>query len=139
MKIVGYTVCTSLPKPDFNQTDPKKGDYIKNKPDIDGLQTTIDSVSDLVGDKKVSEQIGTAIGELATVSTTGSFNDLLDKPESITNEEIDAICGMNIISSDDDFIDETTGIAYRLYVSNGKLMMEQAMSLDYATLDSAVL
>lgn len=31
-KIIGVTVGTQLPKPDFNQTDPTKGDYIKNKP-----------------------------------------------------------------------------------------------------------
>ena len=29
MKIIGATVGTSLPKPNFDQTDPKKGDYIK--------------------------------------------------------------------------------------------------------------
>lgn len=29
MKIIGYTVGTPLPKPSFDQTDPKKGDYIK--------------------------------------------------------------------------------------------------------------
>lgn len=29
MKIIGYTVGTSLPKPNFDQTDPKKGDYIR--------------------------------------------------------------------------------------------------------------
>lgn len=31
-KIIGVTVGTPLPKPDWLQTDPKKGDYIKNKP-----------------------------------------------------------------------------------------------------------
>ena len=29
MKIVGYTVGTPLPKPNFDQTDPRKGDFIK--------------------------------------------------------------------------------------------------------------
>ena len=29
MKIIGATVGTSLPKPNFDQTDPKKGDYIR--------------------------------------------------------------------------------------------------------------
>ena len=36
MKIIGNTVGTPLPKPDFKQTDPTKGDYIKNKPEITG-------------------------------------------------------------------------------------------------------
>lgn len=31
-KIIGVTVGTQLPKPNFKQTDPTKGDYIKNKP-----------------------------------------------------------------------------------------------------------
>ena len=56
-KIIGVTVGTTLPKPNFNQTDPTKGDYIKNKPDFDGLKDRVDAVSGLVGDKAVSEQI----------------------------------------------------------------------------------
>ena len=32
MKITGITVGTTLPKPNFDQTDPSKGDYIKNRP-----------------------------------------------------------------------------------------------------------
>ena len=44
--------------------------------------------------------------------------------EVITLEEIDTICGMTIISSDD-YIDKTTGISYRLYVDEGKLHMTE--------------
>jgi hypothetical protein len=44
MKIVGNTVGTTIPKPDWNQTDPSKGDYIKNKPSatdgVDGVTFT---------------------------------------------------------------------------------------------------
>lgn len=43
-KIIGVTVGTTLPKPDFNQTDSSKGDYIKNKPDFNGLNERIDSI-----------------------------------------------------------------------------------------------
>lgn len=39
-KIIGVTVGTTLPKPDFKQDDPSKGDYIKNKPKI----TTDDAI-----------------------------------------------------------------------------------------------
>lgn len=46
MKIVGYTVGTSLPKPDFKQTDPSKGDYIKNKPDFAGLKSKVDDIEE---------------------------------------------------------------------------------------------
>lgn len=34
-KIIGVTVGTTLPKPNFKQTDPTKGDYIKNKLNMD--------------------------------------------------------------------------------------------------------
>ena len=33
-KIVGITVGTTLPKPNWKQNDPTKGDYIKNKPSV---------------------------------------------------------------------------------------------------------
>lgn len=34
MKIRGSTVGTTMPRPDWNQTDPKKADYIRNKPGV---------------------------------------------------------------------------------------------------------
>lgn len=34
MKIYGIPVGTTLPKPNWEQNDPRKGDYIKNKPEI---------------------------------------------------------------------------------------------------------
>lgn len=36
-KIVGGVTATPSPQPDWNQTDPMKAGYIKNKPDIDKL------------------------------------------------------------------------------------------------------
>ena len=60
-KIIGVTVGTTLPKPDFNQTDEKMGDFIKNKPDFQGLQTEVSQVHSLIGDTGVSEQISTAV------------------------------------------------------------------------------
>ena len=65
-KIIGVTVGTTLPKPNFKQTDPTKGDYIKNKPDFDGLKTDVEELERKVGDTNVSDQISTAIGGLAT-------------------------------------------------------------------------
>ncbi len=37
--IRGNTVGTTMPRPDWNQTDPKKADYIRNKPDLVGVRT----------------------------------------------------------------------------------------------------
>ena len=67
-KIIGITVGTQLPKPNFNQTDPTKGDYIKNKPDFVGLQSTVNNLSSLVGDTSVSEQIDEVVASLGTIT-----------------------------------------------------------------------
>ena len=75
-KIIGVTVGTQLPKPNFKQTDPTKGDYIKNKPDFEGLKSKVNTVSELVGATAVSEQIDTAIAEaipVVTESDNGKF------------------------------------------------------------------
>lgn len=66
-KIIGVTVGSSLPKPDFKQTDPTKGDYIKNKPDFEGLKSKVDIVSGLVGDSPVATQISDALDKKAQV------------------------------------------------------------------------
>ena len=71
-KIIGITVGTQLPKPNFKQTDPTKGDYIRNKPDFEGLKSRVDTISDLVGDTSVSTQIATKLNkdELPTAINT---------------------------------------------------------------------
>ena len=60
-KIIGVTVGTTLPKPDFNQTDPSKGDYIKNKPKFGELSDKVDGVIDLVGGTPVATQVSQAV------------------------------------------------------------------------------
>ena len=40
-KIRGNTVGTTMPRPDWNQTDPTKADYIKNKEAVDGHLTNV--------------------------------------------------------------------------------------------------
>lgn len=66
-KIIGVTVGTTLPKPDFLQNDPTKGDYIRNKPDFEGLKYQVDSIDALVGDTKVSDQIKSAVAQKSQV------------------------------------------------------------------------
>ena len=61
-KIIGVTVGTQLPKPNFKQTDPTKGDYIKNKPDFEGLKARVDNKADLVDGKVPLEQLPDNIG-----------------------------------------------------------------------------
>lgn len=42
MKIRGNTVGTTTPRPDWDQTNPNRADYIKNKPDMDKFQEQIE-------------------------------------------------------------------------------------------------
>lgn len=39
-KIIGNTTATPNPRPDWNQTDPTKADYIKNKPSTLAIEIT---------------------------------------------------------------------------------------------------
>ena len=78
-KIIGVTVGTTLPKPNFKQTDPTKGDYIKNKPDFDGLKTKVNNMAadveglmTKVGDTSVLEQI---FKILAAIEYTNATDD----------------------------------------------------------------
>ena len=45
-RIIGATVSTPMKVPDWNQEDPNKADYIKNKPNV----VSKEYVDDLVGD-----------------------------------------------------------------------------------------
>ena len=52
-KIIGVTVGTTLPKPNWEQNDPTKGDYIKNKPNENDVILLAQEVGliDLIVDK----------------------------------------------------------------------------------------
>ena len=66
-KIIGNTTVTPMAIPDWEQNNPYKADYIKNKPDFDGLKEYVDDVSELVGDVPVSDQISQAISQKSQV------------------------------------------------------------------------
>ena len=56
-KIVGNTVGTPLPKSDYTQTDPKKGDYLKGKDVLDAtLKQMRDDIDELKNDDTVYVQ-----------------------------------------------------------------------------------
>lgn len=55
-KIIGYTVGTTLPKPSFAQTDPKKGDYIKDKEVLDTQFVKLDA-QELTEEQKAQARI----------------------------------------------------------------------------------
>lgn len=81
-KIIGVTVGTQLPKPNFQQTDPTKGDYIKNKPDFDGLKSRVTGVEDALAEKQ-------PIGDYALKSEIPSVEGLAT--EEYVIEQISAI------------------------------------------------
>lgn len=100
MKIIGYTVGTTLPKPNLKQTDPTKGDYIKGKEILDEKYIKVDEQT-LTEEQKavVRTNVGAAsqiaIDDLsagkADKSDIEAINDVLDGFIAITPEEIDAL------------------------------------------------
>lgn len=73
MKIRGNTIGTTMKRPDFNQTDPKKSDYIKNNPiprltkDDDGKMVRVEN-----GNYVLSKMPGTLDGCSLTVDLNTS-------------------------------------------------------------------
>ena len=86
---------------DWNQSDSAAVDYIKNKPDLSGFATKTevtqglagkqDVISDLATIRSGAAEGATAVqpGDLAAVATSGSYNDLSDKP-SIPAAQVNA-------------------------------------------------
>lgn len=64
-KIVGGVIATPNPVPDWNQTNPNRADYIKNKPNIPKIDTTL-SQAGQAADAKV---VGDTINQLAEEAT----------------------------------------------------------------------
>ena len=95
-KIIGVTVGTTLPKPDFLQSDSSKGDYIKNKPDFDGLQKEVSAISGLVGDKPVSEQIQEAFGDISGAVRYDERQELTEEQRAQARHNINAVNISNI-------------------------------------------
>jgi len=94
-KIIGITVGSQLPKPDFAQNDPTKGDYIKNKPDISDLQS---KESAIYKQPEVPENAPEGALWIDTDEESGSggsgvssWNDLTDKPDIPTDDHINAL------------------------------------------------
>ena len=62
-KIIGVTVGSPLPKPDFKQTDPTKGDFIKNKPKIATDDEIIEMLTQLDMLPTVSDSDGALLSD----------------------------------------------------------------------------
>ena len=90
-KIIGNPIGTTLPKPDFKQTDPTKGDYIKNKPEV-----TDAAVGELLAIKTIDEDghITKLEGvEADTFSKSGHIHDDRYYTESEINAKFSSMVG----------------------------------------------
>ena len=72
-RIIGNTTTTPRPKPDWNQTDETKADYIKNKPDIAGMisgsiEETLEDFSPENGKDNVIEAKGFKVTDVKLLS-----------------------------------------------------------------------
>ena len=86
-KIIGVTVGTQLPKPNFKQTDPTKGDYIKNRPDFDGLKDRGDAIVVPTKVSQLNNDSGYITNYTETDPTVPSWAKQSTKP-SYTKSEI---------------------------------------------------
>ena len=116
-KIIGVTVGTQLPKPNFDQTDPSKGDYIRGdrsflkavktingvSPDNNGnVDIALDDTLTQSGQAADAKVVGDAIDDLNTLVGDSPVSDQITAALStIKDDEIDAICGASIKSGED--------------------------------------
>lgn len=118
-KIIGVTVGTTLPKPNFEQTDPTKGDYIRNKPDFDGLKGDVEQIKTLVGDTAVSEQINSAVSSSAVLYSEAQ--ELTDEQKEIARANIGAIDESYVVIEPlpiSSYVEGTSAIKYNVNVED---------------------
>ena len=73
MKIVGNTVGTTTPKPDWDENDPKKGAYIKNKLKVDSTLTKEGQAADAnATGKRIDAAVDTAALAASAAETAAS-------------------------------------------------------------------
>ena len=95
-KIIGNTIATPMPRPDWNQNDKTKADFIKNKPDILTEEDVVKIVKENGGGG------GGTTESLAPVATSGSFNDLKHKPSIVLSLNNEGVLCLNVVYSRDD-------------------------------------
>ena len=143
MKIVGYTVGTPLPKPNFDQTDPYKGDYIKG----DRSFITTDETLTQSGRPAEAKATGDAINNLRSevderidesklfIATYGAttYQDIVDAVNAgrvvQAKSEGDIIC--NLISCDEEACSFIASIGVQvlaLIVDNSNAWSEEVLS-----------
>lgn len=101
-EIIGNTTATPNPRPDWNQTDETKADYIRNKPDLDKKAQTGDEVSD----SGIAYMKDVPVGSLnySKVSKIGGMTrkctNLIPYPYSMEADD-ESVEGLDVWSNDD--------------------------------------
>jgi len=73
MKIRGNTVGTPMKRPDFNQKNPKKSDYIKNNPLPELTEADEGKVLCVSGDKFVLTNLEKIVSDALGVIENGTY------------------------------------------------------------------
>jgi hypothetical protein len=84
MKIIGNTVGTTTPKPSFKQTDPKRGDYIKDKPNIKAL-----AEKDIADKNDLSSEVQASLDK-ADAAVLYSEQELTDDQKAMARTNMNA-------------------------------------------------
>ena len=84
MKIIGNLVGTTLPKPNFKQTDPTKGDYIKGKPALGVL-----SEKDIADRDNLAQDIQEALAK-ADAAVLHSAQELTEEQKTVARTNMGA-------------------------------------------------
>lgn len=90
MKIIGYTVGTTLPKPSLAQNDPTKGDYIKDKEILDEKYIKVDE-QELTDEQKAQVRTNVdavSMTEAEALTDSVAFIDAEDN-ENVENPDIE--------------------------------------------------
>jgi hypothetical protein len=120
-KIIGNTTTTPVPRSDWAQTDSKKVDYIKNKPDIVELATDL-STPGKAADAKLTGDTITELFNSAEINYNESIIGLSVDGQVITYIKGDGSVHTFVTQDTDTTYslgtDETTGLT-KLYATTG--------------------
>lgn len=134
MKITGNTVGTTMPRSDWNQTDPSKADYIKNKPTLGAIST-----KDTIEKTDLSSDVQTTLDKAETAATQiGNKVDKVDgkglSTNDYTTDEKNKLSGVELGANNYSLPTATTDVLGGIKVGNGLTVDENGLlSVDKVT------
>ena len=116
MRIIGNTVGTTTPKPNFKQTDPTKGDYIKGKPNLKSL-----AEKDIAEKTDLSFDVQSSL-DRADIAVLYSEQELTAEQQAIARANIGA-ASLDILNIDyNDLAFDTTEIVVNMSSSTTSVL-----------------